>query len=283
LLLLTGFSVAAFHAPAPALVAHLAPKQAGRGMSFFMAGGEMGRVIGPLLAVWAVGMWGLEGLPRLLLLGWGASLILLWQVRRLPMRMESRPLDELWPILRRLAAPLIVLVMGRSLLLGAMQSFLPADLSHTGVSKIMGGVGYALLYELPGVAGALVVGPWSDRVGRSRAIVGAVLMAVAASFGFLFTPGVWRLAWLPVVGFTALSVQPVMLALVQDHAPQHRATANGAYLGLSVVSRPLSVTIIGALADLWGLRMAFIVSALAALVALAALPFLPRVEGPLGR
>lgn len=279
LLLVTGFSVAAFHAPAPALVAHLAPRQAGQGMSFFMAGGEMGRVVGPLLAVWAVGLWGLEGLPRLLVLGWGASLLLFWQVRRLPVNMPSRPVSELWPVLRRLALPLIVLVIGRSLLLGSMQTFLPTYLSQTGFSKVMGGVGYALLYELPGVAGALIVGPWSDRVGRPLAIVGAVGVATGALLGFLFTPGMLRLAWLPVVGFAALAVQPVMLALVQDHAPRHRATANGAYLGLSFLMRPLAVTTIGALADLMGLRWAFVLSAGASLLALLALPFLPDVEG----
>lgn len=278
LLLMTGFSVAAFHAPAPALVAHVAPRQAGRGMSFFMAGGELGRVVGPLLAVWAVGLWGLEGLPRLLVLGWGASLLLLWRVRRLPVRMSGRPLNELWPVLRRLALPIIVLVLGRSMLLGAMQTFLPTYLSRTGFTKAMGGVSYALFYELPGVAGALVVGTWSDRVGRSHAIVGAVGVAVGALLGFLFTPGVLRLVWLPVVGFTALSVQPVMLALVQDHAPQHRATANGAYLGLSFLMRPVAVAIIGALADWMGLRGAFFVSGGAALVALLALLFLPEVK-----
>ncbi len=278
LLLVTGFSVASFHAPAPALVAHLAPRQAGRGMSFFMAGGEMGRVVGPLLAVWAVGLWGLEGLPRLLVLGWGASLLLLWQVRRLPARMAARPLRELWPVLRRLALPLVALTLGRSFLLGAMQAFLPTYLSQSGLTKTMGGVGYALLYELPGVLGALVVGPLSDRIGRSRAIVGAVVAAAAAALAFLFTPGLGRLFWLPVLGFTALSVQPVMLALVQDYAPGHRATANGAYLGLSFVARPLAVTTVGALADLWSLRWAFVVSALVALLSLLALPLLPRSE-----
>ncbi len=275
LLLLTGFSVAAFHAPAPAFIAHLAPKRTGRGMSLFMAGGEMGRVLGPMLAVWAVGMWGLEGMPRLLLLGWAMSFILFLEVRRIHIRVESSPLSELWPILKRLAAPLTVLVLGRSMLLGALGTFLPTFLSETGLTKTQGGLAFALLYELFGVMGALVIGSLSDRIGRVPTIVGAVLTSGVAAAGFLLTPGVWRLAWLPPLGFAALSFQPVLMALVQDHAPYHRATANGAYLALSFVSRPIAVLAVGAIADHWNLGIAMGVSAVAAIVALSALWLLP--------
>jgi FSR family fosmidomycin resistance protein-like MFS transporter len=54
LLTITGFSVAAFHATAPAMVARISGSHVGKGMSFFMAAGELGRTVGPLAAVWAV-------------------------------------------------------------------------------------------------------------------------------------------------------------------------------------------------------------------------------------
>ena len=271
LLLITGFSVAAFHATSPALIAHLAPKRTGHGMSFFMAGGELGRVVGPTLAIWAVGLWGLEGLPRLLVLGWGMSLLLFWQLRRVAVRVVRRPLGELWPILRRLAIPLTALVLGRSMLLGAFGTFLPTFLSQTGLTKAQGGLAFAWLYEAFGVAGALVIGSLSDRIGRVPTIVGAVLISAAAAVGFLLTPGIARLAWLPLLGFSALSFQPVLMALVQDYAPNHRATANGVYLALSFIARPLMVLPVGFIADQWGLRTAFGVSAAVAVFALASL------------
>ena len=276
LLLLTGFSVAAFHAPAPAFIAHLAPNRTGRGMSFFMAGGELGRVVGPMVAVWAVGMWGLEGIPRLLLLGWAMSFILFLEVRRLEVHVQSSPLAALWPILRRVAVPLTVLVLGRSMLLGALGTFLPTFLSQTGLTKAQGGLAFALLYEFFGVLGALIIGSLSDRVGRVPIIVGAVLASGGAAAGFLLTPGVWRLAWLPPLGFSALSFQPVLMALVQDHAPHHRATANGAYLALSFLSRPIAVIAVGAIADHWNLAIAMGVSAVVAVAALSALWLLPQ-------
>lgn len=67
LLLCAGLSVASFHAPAPALVARVSGDRVGRGMSFFMTGGELGRTVGPVLAAWAASRWGLEGIYPLAL------------------------------------------------------------------------------------------------------------------------------------------------------------------------------------------------------------------------
>jgi FSR family fosmidomycin resistance protein-like MFS transporter len=53
-LFLAGISIAAFHAPAPAMVGRLSGNKLGKGMSYFMAGGELGRTVGPIVAVWAV-------------------------------------------------------------------------------------------------------------------------------------------------------------------------------------------------------------------------------------
>ena len=78
LLLATGVSVAAFHAPAPALIGELSGKFTGRGMSLFMAGGEMGRALGPIAVVWAISQFGLDGMWRLAFVGWAVSAILWW-------------------------------------------------------------------------------------------------------------------------------------------------------------------------------------------------------------
>ncbi|MBN1668610.1 MAG: MFS transporter, partial [Anaerolineales bacterium] len=81
LLLLTGLSVAAFHAPAPAMIAPVSGRQIGKGMGLFMAGGELGRTLGPLVAVWGATLWGLEGIARLMVAGWLTSALLFVRLR----------------------------------------------------------------------------------------------------------------------------------------------------------------------------------------------------------
>ncbi|MCE2489945.1 MAG: MFS transporter [Anaerolineae bacterium] len=73
LLFITGLSVAAFHAPAPAMVARISGRQLGKGMGFFMASGELGRSIGPLLVAFALAEWGVEGIWRVAVFGWLSS------------------------------------------------------------------------------------------------------------------------------------------------------------------------------------------------------------------
>ncbi|MBT7783794.1 MAG: MFS transporter, partial [Anaerolineae bacterium] len=68
-LVVAGVSVAAFHAPAPAMIARVSGKRVGKAMGWFMAGGELGRTLGPMLAVWAATAWTLEGMLRVAVLG----------------------------------------------------------------------------------------------------------------------------------------------------------------------------------------------------------------------
>ncbi len=83
LLLVSGFSAAAFHVPGPVLIKHYSGSNSGRGMSFYMFGGEMARTLGPLLITAAVSWWGLEGSYRVLPIGLVASVVMFFRLRNL--------------------------------------------------------------------------------------------------------------------------------------------------------------------------------------------------------
>ena len=61
LLLLAGFSSAGFHAISPTMVSAQAGRKVGRGMGFFMVGGELGFGLGPLVVVATIGYLTSEG------------------------------------------------------------------------------------------------------------------------------------------------------------------------------------------------------------------------------
>ena len=67
LLFTIGVSSAVFHVPAPVMIKEYSGRKAGMGMSFYMLGGELARMVGPLLVVSAVAVWGLQGIWRLIL------------------------------------------------------------------------------------------------------------------------------------------------------------------------------------------------------------------------
>ncbi len=54
LLLLSGVSSAIFHVTSPVMMRHVSTGRIGRGMSFYMLGGELARTLGPLIILGAV-------------------------------------------------------------------------------------------------------------------------------------------------------------------------------------------------------------------------------------
>lgn len=68
-----------------------------------------------------------------------------------------------------------------------------------------------------------------------------------------------------------LSTTPVMLALVQEHAGDSPAAANGMFMMIAFLARSSVVVLIGLIADWNGLQTAYLISAAAGL---AGIPFI---------
>jgi FSR family fosmidomycin resistance protein-like MFS transporter len=270
LFLLIGISSATFHAPAPAMIASISGKRIGRGMSLFMAAGELGRTLGPIIAVSAVAAWGLEDLYRLIVIGWASSLIMLWRFRKISARSgEKRPasIRKIMPTLVSFFLPLSMIVLARAFLTVTITTFLPTFLNTEGASIVRGGIMLAIL-EGGGVLGAMVSGTISDRIGRKTTLITAVSAASVFTFLFLRTEGWLMIPVLFMMGFFILAQAPVMLAVVQDRYPDHRAVANGVYMGLSFAISSLVVLLVGLAGDTWGLRVTIYGSAGISLLAI---------------
>ena len=208
LLFSVGVSIAAFHAPAPAMIAHVAGRQVGKGMSLFMAGGELGRAIGPLLVGFALTNWSIEGMWRLAVFGWFATAILYWRLRDVSARKRQQGgggLRAVLPHFGRVFAPLFGVMLLRNVLVVCVSVFLPVFLVERGYSLIEAGSMLAL-YEFTGVGGALVGGTLSDRIGRKQTIIGATVGAAVFMALFLTADGIALLVTLALLGFTSLSV-----------------------------------------------------------------------------
>jgi FSR family fosmidomycin resistance protein-like MFS transporter len=126
------------------------------------------------------------------------------------------------------------------------------------------------------VAGALAGGSLSDRLGRRRVLALSLLLTPVFLILLLFSGATARIPLLLLGGFVGLSTTPVIMAMIQESQPQHRALANGIYMVASLGVRSLVTLILGLLADGIGLRSAFLLSACAAFLALPLILALPR-------
>jgi FSR family fosmidomycin resistance protein-like MFS transporter len=213
-----------------------------------------------------------------MLVGIAASVIIYTRFRDTPVPAPSRSpnsLGQTWRSMRSVFLPLTGIMLTRALMRAALTVFLPTFLKGEGQSLWFGGMALALL-ELAGAAGALAAGTLSDRIGRRRILFVAMSAAPLFTFVFLLVEGWLVLPVLALIGLADLSTAPVVLAIVQEHAGDHPATANGLYMGISFVISAAGPLLVGALADLLGLRAAFVWSTV---LALGGLPFIALLPG----
>ncbi|MEJ2668386.1 MAG: MFS transporter [Deinococcales bacterium] len=277
LLVAAGLSVASFHAPAPPMIAHVSGRRVGMGMSLFMAGGELGRTLGPLLAVAAVGWFGLEGLWRLMFIGWAVSGLLYFRLRNVSARGTARRTGLLpWKTARRVFPAIGLLIATRVMLLVAATTYLPLFMKNVvGSGLWLAGASLSIL-EAAGVVGALSAGTISDRIGRGSVLMTVAVAAPIVMIAFLYAPSGLAAPLLVLLGLSAVSATPVILASVQDAFPDNRALANGTFMAMNFMVRAAGIYIIGLIADGAGLERAFLVAALVAFLGIPAVPLLFR-------
>jgi len=279
LLGLAGLSSALLHAIAPALMTQYAGPRTGRGMSFFMAAGETGRSIGPLVAAWAAGALTLQGMLPLAAIAWVLSIFLLVRMGRIPNAPRRQTgLRGMAPRAWRFFLPVIAITLSRNFLVNSLGTFLPSLLEGEGATLLQAG-GALTIYQISGIAGALMGGSLSDRFDRRTVLAGSMLISSLVTFFFLTTSGMTSLLMLVFIGGTNLAFQPIMLALVQDYFPEARSMANGIYLAITFIAFSITAVLIGWMGEMLGLRQAFFISAVISLAAMPLLLALPPKTG----
>jgi FSR family fosmidomycin resistance protein-like MFS transporter len=279
LLFVTGISVSVFHVPAPVMVADLSAARKGRGMSFFMTGGELARTVGPLVAVAAVSLFGLEDFYPVMIFGLLSSVWLYFKFRRGPVKQVSphRRLSilETWRSLRHVLLPLTAILVTRGFMHASMTAFLPTYIKMETGNLWLAGIALTL-FEAAGVAGVLTAGSISDGLGRRKTLLTSLLGAPLFLFLFTLTGGWLRVVALLVVGFTLLSTTPVMLALIQENARRSPAAANGLFMMTSFMARSAVVVVVGFIADRIGLNATYLISAGMGLLGIPFVLMLPK-------
>lgn len=279
LLFVVGASSAVFHAPAPAMIGRISGDRVGTGMSFFMAAGELGRTVGPLVVIAAVSWFGLQGIWRVAVFGWLASIFLYWRLHEVSARPAQRgglSLQQLLPAARKVYPPLLWIMFARVFMSISMTTYLPIFMQDVkGYEFEAAGLSLTLL-EGAGVLGALTMGTASDWLGRRRILLVLFLVSPVLFLGFLNSTGWLLFAFLLPLGFAMLSPSAVLLAVVQDSFQENRALANGLFLMANFVIRSPALWLLGVMADRFGLSTAFLISGLIAFVGAPAVLKLPE-------
>jgi FSR family fosmidomycin resistance protein-like MFS transporter len=280
LLLLAGFSSAGFHAISPTMVSAQAGRKVGRGMGFFMVGGELGFGLGPLMVVAAIGYLTLKGLPWLMSLGMLASIILFFRLKNASTVRHAQaeaglPVPQALRQMSGLMLPMMSITFITGFLSANIVNYLPTFMSSEGAVFALAGASLAVV-ELSGTIGALLMGLFSDRLGQRNVVLYGTLISVLFSMGFLLLRGWMQIAMLVGVGMSAFVANPAFLSIIQTRFTRNLSLANGVYMSSSFILRSIVVVLVGIMADRYGMRPVFVGSVLVTLLSLPFIFMLPK-------
>jgi FSR family fosmidomycin resistance protein-like MFS transporter len=278
LLFVAGISVSLFHVPAPVMVYRVSGGKTGKGMSFFMTGGELARTLGPLAIIGAVSLLGFDGYYPVMIIGILASLLMYFKFKDIPITSSSsekpsirRTMNEL----KGLLIPLSVIVILRGFMHASLTAFLPLYIMQETADVWLAGISLSL-FEAAGVVGILAIGSLSDRFGRRDMLLFSLVIAPVSLLVFINSPTWLQFPALIITGVTLLSTTPVMLAMIQEATEDGSSSANGLFMMISFLARSAVVVVVGFTADHIGLEKTYILSAMLGLLGIPAILMLPR-------
>ena len=268
---LTGVGVAAFHPEATRAVSLFSGERKGAGMSFFTIGGNIGFALAPIvivpLAATAGSRWSIAAICVL-------SIPCAWILNRAMQLVPTARGAKAHTAESHAALPpdawgafaLLGIAIGmRSMMVFAMNTFLPTYWSRTMHTSLEAGALVLTTLLTVGLAGVLVGGRLADRYGAQRVILWSSV-AVAPAFWFLAkaqTPLQGYLA-LPLLAFALFAPGGVMVVLGQTYLPRHVGTASGVTVGLAVTFGGVAAPVLGRVADVYSLNTMILVLAASA-------------------
>ena len=248
---LAGLGTAAFHPQASAMVTSLSGDRKGFYQSVFVAAGNVGWALTPLMVVPLTEHYGLEITPVFILPGALVAVLLWFSAPKDANKQEKAAPPPLWPVLRANWSELtkVVLVVAcRSLAYFGLVAFLPLYLQHENISLVAGSrILFLMLFS--GALGGLAGGYLSDLIGRKAVIVGSLAAASPLFYLFLATGGPLSYLCLVLAGACLLASFSVTIVVAQEVISKNEAMASGLMLGFGIGIGGLGVGLVGLLAE----------------------------------
>ena len=287
---ISGVGVAAFHPEGYKLAGLASGEGRVTGMSYFSVGGNLGYGLGPAAAGIAISLAGREGMAYVLPLGIPAA-ILLW-------RLAGREAQALQETARTLSAAdppaartemlrtssviiglIVLFVVLRSWISVGVSSFIP--LYFTGVRHMdprFAGV-LVTCFLGAGAVGTLLGGPAADRWGPRLTLIASMAVLPPLLWILPRASGTWALVVALISGMAVVSTFAVAMVMAQSVIPGRLGLISGLVIGFGVGTGGIGVTLLGAIADRWGLLSAMDITAglpIAAMAVALLVPSMPR-------
>ena len=276
--MLSGVGSAVFHPEATCMVNKVAGEKRGTALSIFSVGGNAGFAVGPVIAIAAVGAFGLRGTSVLCFLAVLMAAMLMFFVPQMKDKIQRQAAGKYDAAFKSMAgrendwnafSRLLLLVICTSIAVCGLRSFIPlywVDVMQQ--SPTAAGSALTLLFAF-GVITTLLGGLLADRFGYLKIVrVSYILLAISvALLSQTKSPLLGYLLLVPM-GFAMFAPFSSVVVLGQMYLARSIGFASGVTMGLFFSVGGLIIPLIGSFADDQGLMLTM--QLLAAFAALAA-------------
>jgi FSR family fosmidomycin resistance protein-like MFS transporter len=139
---------------------------------------------------------------------------------------------------------------------------------------------YLSVFLMAGTAGGLAGGLIADRYGYRRFVLTSLGLSSIFLYLFFFTRGSWSLIFFAVAGMTLVSSHAVTMTIGQSFMPRNVGMASGLILGLSNGIGGITATLLGWVADHWGIPFTLQIVFMLPIFAFLTFLFIPYLPPP---
>jgi FSR family fosmidomycin resistance protein-like MFS transporter len=260
---LSGIGIASFHPEGFKTAYFFTGEKKATGMSIFAVGGNAGVALGPIVALILVTSFNLKGTLGMMIPGMIMSTILFlslsWLTAPVHSAFTQTKKEKKPPLSKKEMIPLSILicfVILRSWIQFGLVSFIPFYY----IDYLKGNPLYAgrlvSTYLMAGVLGTLVGAPLADRWGHKKFISLTMILAFPLLLLFYNTQSSMVFLILGLTGLILISTFSVTVVMAQTLLPKHLGMASGLMVGFAIGTGGIGVTLLGIVADIWGVPMA---------------------------
>ena len=274
-----------FHPQAMGFINYFSGKDCSNTMGIFMSMGSLGFAFGPLMATWITQFLGLDVVSYTSLFGLALAFMMFIFVPKLS-RIEKLPehkdfIISFKEILGcRQMNYLMLVAMMKSLITSSSCILLPFLWKSMGYSPIY--IGFALfLFVFAGALGSFL-SPKAERIFGSKPVVYFSMWAtfpMMLIFGLIYkTQPVLSILVFFIIGFTTMLAQPVTMVWAQRTLPKYKSIVAGFINGFCVGTVALCMSVLGAVAQKFGIMNVLIILSTVPAMASYFVKFLKEVK-----
>jgi FSR family fosmidomycin resistance protein-like MFS transporter len=279
LVVIMGLGVAAYHPEGYRTAASVAGDRKATAVSWFSLGGNVGIALGPPAMTALVTTLGLAGSLGMIVPAVIATALLLSVLPLLsaPSHPIPAPRDAATSgtNMPRAMALLVLVVTIRSWTQLGFTTFVPFYyVDELGADpRLVGPLLFVFLGA--GAVGTVIAGPLADRWGARPFMLWVFVAAAPLGVLFLVSSGPLAFVALGLFGAVLVSTFTASVVLGQAYLPRNPGMASGLVVGFAIGAGGVGVTLLGVVADHWGLPAALWTSALLPLAGFLAALALP--------